>query len=74
MFVSTDCAIILDGCHCQAFLPLLKKAALTAADGSDLSCSRAAIVNVSTKVASIDDNKSGGGYAYRSSKVRVNVL
>lgn len=58
----------------QAFLPLLKKAASTAADGSGLSCSRAAVVNISTKVASIDDNKSGGGYPYRASKVALNII
>jgi len=58
-----------DVCCWQAFLPLLKKAASAAAADSHLSCSRAAIVNISTKVASIDDNKSGGGYAYRASKV-----
>jgi len=57
--------------HCQAFLPLLKKAASTSADVDCLSCSRAAIINVTTKVASIDDNKSGGGYPYRASKVRT---
>ena len=65
---------MLYGCHRQAFLPLLKKAASTSADVSGLSCSRAAIVNISTKVASIDDNKSGGGYPYRASKVHISIL
>lgn len=58
----------------QAFLPLLKKAASTSADVSGLSCARAAIINITTKVASIDDNKSGGGYPYRASKVALNII
>jgi len=58
-----------DVCYWQAFLPLLKKAASAAEADSHLSCSRAAIVNISSQMASIDDNKSGGGYGYRASKV-----
>jgi len=53
----------------QAFLPLLKKAA-NAGGSTGLSCARAAIVNFSTRMGSIDDNTSGGIYAYRTSKVR----
>lgn len=58
----------------QAFLPLLKKAASDSAGDGRLSCSRAAVVNISTKVASIDDNKSGGGYPYRASKTALNMI
>jgi NAD(P)-dependent dehydrogenase (short-subunit alcohol dehydrogenase family) len=32
------------------------------------------IANVSSKVGSIDDNKSGGGYAYRASKCALNIV
>jgi len=53
----------------QAFLPLLKKAA-NASGSTGLSCARAAIVNVSTRMGSIVDNTSGGSYPYRTSKVR----
>jgi len=53
----------------QAFLPLLKKAA-NVGGSTGLSCARAAIINFSTRMGSIDDNTSGGIYAYRSSKVR----
>jgi len=52
----------------QAFFPLLKKAA-SASGSSGLSCCRAAVLNFSTRMGSIDDNTSGGKYAYRSSKV-----
>ena len=57
----------------QAFLPLLKKAASTGSS-TGLSCSRAAIVNFSTRMGSIDDNSSGGIYAYRSSKVFLSLI
>ena len=52
----------------QALLPLLKKAA-DAVGGTGLSCSRAAIVNITSRMGSIDDNTSGGSYPYRTSKV-----
>ena len=52
----------------QAFLPLMQKAA-NAGSSKGLCCARAAIVNFSTRMGSIDDNTSGGIYAYRSSKV-----
>lgn len=32
------------------------------------------IVNVTSKVGSIDDNQSGGGYSYRSSKIALNII
>jgi len=55
----------------QAFFPLLKKAA--SSGGSGLSCARAAVINFSTRMGSIDDNTSGGKYAYRTSKVLLNL-
>jgi NAD(P)-dependent dehydrogenase (short-subunit alcohol dehydrogenase family) len=57
----------------KAFLPLLKKSA--AASGSaDMSSSRAIIVNISTMMASIADNSSGGIYPYRASKAALNMI
>jgi len=47
---------------------LLKKAA-SKGSGTSLSSARAAVLNITTRVGSIDDNTSGGRYAYRSSKV-----
>jgi len=41
--------------------------------GGGLSCARAAIVNFSTRMGSIDDNTSGGKYAYRTSKVSLHL-
>ena len=32
------------------------------------------VANVSSKVGSVDDNKSGGGYAYRASKAALNII
>jgi NAD(P)-dependent dehydrogenase (short-subunit alcohol dehydrogenase family) len=32
------------------------------------------IANVTSKVGSVDDNKSGGGYAYRASKSALNII
>ena len=55
--------------HHQAFLPLLHQAAKVSGTNV-LSCSKAAIINITTKLSSIDDNKSGGYYPYRTSKVR----
>ena len=57
----------------QALMPLIEKAA---ADNSSMpvSCSRAAIINISTKVASISDNGMGGIYPYRASKVALNMM
>lgn len=57
----------------KAFLPLLKKAA-NAGGSTGLSCARAAIVNFSTRMGSIDDNTSGGSYAYRTSKTAQNMV
>jgi len=57
----------------KAFLPLLRIAS-SLASGGDMSVSRAAILNMSTRMASIDDNSSGACYAYRMSKVALNML
>ena len=57
----------------QAFLPLLKIAANADRD-KPMSCSRSAIINISTGVASISENSSGGNYAYRASKVGSSLL
>jgi len=54
-------------------MPLLKKAA-NAGGSTGLSCARAAVVNVSTRLGSIDDNSSGGMYPYRTSKVFVSFV
>lgn len=56
----------------QAFLPLINQAALKNSN-APMSCSKAAIVNMSTKVASCADNNSGGRYSYRLSKAAMNM-
>lgn len=48
----------------RAFLPLLRQAKASVASGNPV------VVNVTSKMGSIDDNTSGGHYSYRSSKVR----
>ncbi|WAR07668.1 CSGA-like protein [Mya arenaria] len=57
----------------EALLPLLKQAASLSPD-APMSCSRAAIINISTGVASISENSSGGSYAYRPSKAALNMI
>ena len=57
----------------KALMPLLEKAAEDCKD-TPVSCSRAAIINISTKVASIADNAKGGIYPYRASKVALNMV
>jgi len=57
----------------QSFLPLLKKAASHASD-KPLSWQRAAVINMSTILASISSNTSGGLYPYRSSKAALNAI
>lgn len=50
--------------------PLLQRAAAkSGGSGNAMSCSRAAIINITSKVGSVSDNSGGKGYAYRSSKV-----
>lgn len=56
----------------KSLLPLLK-AASTAQSTEPLGSSRAAIVNVSSILASIADNKQGGFYPYRVSKSALNA-
>uniref|UniRef100_A0A8C9G8M5 C-factor-like n=1 Tax=Pavo cristatus TaxID=9049 RepID=A0A8C9G8M5_PAVCR len=60
----------------QAFLPLLKKAA-QGNPGSGLSCSKAAIVNMSSTAGSIQDLylwQYGQALSYRCSKAALNML
>ncbi|XP_068549720.1 C-signal-like isoform X1 [Anas acuta] len=60
----------------QAFLPLLKKAA-QGSPGSGLSCSKAAIINMSSYAGSIQDVyvwEYGQAISYRCSKAALNML
>ncbi|XP_060587073.1 C-signal-like [Ruditapes philippinarum] len=57
----------------QAFLPLLRQAA-SLSPSEPLSCNKAAIINMSTGVASISENSSGGRYPYRASKAALNMI
>lgn len=57
----------------QTFLPLLRRAALLSSR-KDLAISRAAVLNMSTMVASISDNTMGRCYSYRMSKTALNML
>ena len=56
----------------KAMLPLLKKASTTNA-GLPMGTSKAAIVMISSGLGSITENSSGGLYAYRASKVALNM-
>ncbi|XP_052797700.1 uncharacterized protein LOC128229862 [Mya arenaria] len=55
----------------KAFLPLLRSAA---SQGGSLSVTNAAIINISTGLASITETDSGGVYPYRTSKVKINAV
>ncbi len=57
----------------QAFLPLLRKGLDFPAPAGPLAMSRACVVQISTRMASVADNKGGGAYPYRASKVHVHV-
>ncbi|GIY97609.1 c-factor [Caerostris extrusa] len=57
----------------KELLPLLKTAA-TKVDDNSLSCSRAGVVNITSKMGSLDDNTSGGSYSYRTSKTALNMV
>ena len=57
----------------QSFLPLLKRAASHASD-KPIGWQRAAVINMSTILASISSNNSGGLYPYRSSKAALNAI
>ena len=58
----------------KALIPLLKKAAQGSGDQSGLRLSRAGVVNITSKVGSIEDNKKGGNYLYRGSKIALNMF
>lgn len=57
----------------KALLPLLKKSAASSSING-LSINKAAVINMSTMMACIADNTSGGYYEYRSSKATLNML
>lgn len=54
-------------------LPLIEKAAKNNA-GKPNGMKRAAIINISSLVGSLGDNKSGGLYGYRESKTAINMF
>jgi len=55
---------------CKACLPLLKKAAMSN-KSKEMGVEKAAILNMSSVLGSIERNTDGGIYAYRTSKVRI---
>ncbi|XP_076028929.1 C-signal-like [Oratosquilla oratoria] len=57
----------------KAFLPLLRKAAAKS-EGANLSVQRAAVVNMSSVLGSIEENDQGGLYPYRASKAALNAI
>ncbi|GMR37707.1 hypothetical protein PMAYCL1PPCAC_07902, partial [Pristionchus mayeri] len=57
----------------QVFLPLLRKASLSNSS-LPVGVNRAAIVNISSGMASMTDNTSGGGVTYRASKTALNSI
>lgn len=57
----------------KELLPLLKKAAMRV-NTKRLSCGRAGVVNITSKMGSLDDNTSGGCYPYRTSKTALNMV
>lgn len=57
----------------KALLPVLKIAA-SRAEGSDLSVKRAAIINISSVLGSIEKNDRGGLFPYRASKAALNAI
>jgi len=56
----------------KALLPSLRAAAKHSS-GNEMSVGRAAVINVSTKMACISDNTGGGYYSYRCSKTALNM-
>jgi NAD(P)-dependent dehydrogenase (short-subunit alcohol dehydrogenase family) len=56
----------------KALLPLLEKGA--SSSSGPLGVRRAAIVNVTSLMGSVQDNGSGGSYSYRSSKAALNMV
>ena len=57
----------------QAFIPLLKSASKADA-GEPISCSRAAIINISSDLGSMSENNYGTKYEYRASKVGIQII
>ncbi|CAL1274966.1 unnamed protein product [Larinioides sclopetarius] len=57
----------------KELLPLLKTAA-SKYGNDDLSCSRAAIVNITSQLGSISENTDGDIYSYRASKAALNMV
>ena len=57
----------------QALHPLLKKAS-SQFEGKKLSVNRAAVINISSILGSIEGNDKGGFYPYRSSKVCLFII
>lgn len=53
----------------RAFLPLIEKAKTTLGSGV-----QPVVANITSKMGSIDDNTSGGHYAYRTSKSGLNMI
>ena len=56
----------------RALLPLVQKAATKSGDAA-MGVAKAAIIQMSTAVASIAENSGGGMYAYRCSKSALNM-
>ncbi|XP_033748213.1 C-factor-like isoform X2 [Pecten maximus] len=57
----------------QAFVPLLKLAAQKSSEEA-MSWRKAAVVNVSSILGSVESNNSGGLYPYRASKAALNMV
>ncbi|XP_023247099.1 uncharacterized protein LOC106644807 [Copidosoma floridanum] len=57
----------------KAFLPLLKQAAAHPPNQVGMSVSRAAVINMSSILGSIENNDIGGFYPYRCSKAALNA-
>ncbi|XP_065060880.1 C-signal-like isoform X1 [Rhopilema esculentum] len=57
----------------KEFLPLLQQAAKNESS-KPMSCARAAVLNMSGKIGSIDDNSSGRNYSQRCSKIALNMM
>lgn len=57
----------------QSFYPLLKAAAAANPD-LGISCSRAAVLNMTSGLGTIGNNTSGGFYPYRPSKAALNMV
>lgn len=58
----------------KALAPLLMISAKVRTNLPGLSCSKAAIVNMTTGVASLEENSGGGNWAYRASKTALNMM